>query len=226
MDSPLILASASPRRHALLRLLGIEFEVRHADIDESVLQDEDAELYVKRLAAAKAQTVYQAACQEGLNPPVLGADTTVVCQQEILGKPEGFADAKRILMRLSGRWHQVYTAVSLCGGEPQEAWPYAPSQEALRQEALRQEALRQHAPPQETIVVCSQVKFRELTNKDIEWYWNTGEPIDKAGAYGIQGHGGLFVERIDGSYSSIVGLPLCETTALLNRFGIDLGTIA
>jgi len=194
MDNTLILASASPRRRDLLELMDLEFKVYHADIDESVLIDEDAEHYVKRLAAAKARAVYEAASHDDPDVCALGADTTVVCQQQILGKPEDYQDAERMLLSLSGRWHQVYTAVSLCDGDRQE-----------------------------TIDVCSQVKFRELLVKDIQWYWNTGEPADKAGAYGIQGHGGLFVERIDGSYSSIVGLPLCETNALLNRFGINMG---
>lgn len=181
----LVLASQSPRRRELLSLLPWNFMVRPADIDESPLKGESPAAYVLRLASEKARVVAGQYETPGL---VLGADTIVVCGQEILGKPSVKMPASTMLGKLSGRTHQVMTAIALC---------------------------KEHAC--HTRLVTTEVTFRFLSNEDISWYIDTGEPDDKAGAYGIQGLGGRFVERIDGSYSSVVGLPMVETELLINQ---------
>jgi len=172
-EKKLILASASPRRSELLRAAGIEFTVRVADIDESILPDESPEEYVLRLSREKAQAVAQT------GEWVLGADTTVVVNGEIAAKPIDAEDARRMLRMLSGQWHEVLTGVSLLGGE----------------QVFSE-------------VAVTRVKFSALTDAEIDWYVATGEPMDKAGAYGIQGYASRFVESIEGSYSNVVGLPV------------------
>lgn len=189
MKAPLVLASSSPRRRELLQQIGVEFEVRVNPVDETPLAAEKPADYVRRLAIIKAQ----ASVQADDTRPVLGADTTVVCNGEILGKPANLGDAKRILGMLSGRAHQVMTAIALVQGEQ-----------------IQSE------------VVVTDVVFRNLSDAEIEAYWATGEPSDKAGAYGIQGKGAVFVVRIEGSYSAVVGLPLAETAALLTKSGVPL----
>ncbi|MCP5326271.1 MAG: septum formation inhibitor Maf [Oceanospirillaceae bacterium] len=189
MKAPLVLASSSPRRRELLQQIGVEFEVRVNPVDETPLAAEKPADYVRRLAIIKAQ----ASVQADDTRPVLGADTTVVCNGEILGKPANLGDAKRILGMLSGRAHQVMTAIALVQGEQ-----------------IQSE------------VVVTDVVFRNLSDAEIEAYWATGEPSDKAGAYGIQGKGAVFVARIEGSYSAVVGLPLAETAALLTKSGVPL----
>jgi septum formation protein len=184
----LYLASRSPRRSELLRTLGVDFEVLDVAVDETPLAQESAEIYVQRLARAKATAGRVASAQ---CCPVLAADTTVVCADEILGKPRDAADAARILGILSGRWHTVLTGVAL----------------AANQLAV--------------ICVQTRVLFRTLSQAEIECYWASGEPRDKAGAYGIQGLGGALVTRLEGSYSNVVGLPLAETLALLDAAGIS-----
>lgn len=180
------LASSSPRRRELLAQLGVNFTLVKADIDESVLAAEDAKTYVQRLALAKAEAGL-ARLPEPL--PVLGADTIVVIDNQILGKPSDLADFKRTMQLLSGRCHQVMTAIALVS-----------PQHKLQQ------------------LVCTDVYFRTLTDSEIEQYWQSGEPHDKAGGYGIQGLGGRFVKRINGSYTAVVGLPLCETEQLLQQW--------
>ena len=182
----LYLASASPRRRELLALLDYPFAVLSVDVEERRQPQELPEVYVQRLAREKSQAGWLA-CQ-GENP-VLGADTIVVFQQEVLEKPRDFADAQRILQLLSGNTHTVMTAVALSS---------------------------QHGC--EVILVNSQVTFRELSQDDIYRYWQSGEPADKAGAYGIQGIGGKFVRHLSGSYSAVVGLPLLETDQLLHKY--------
>jgi septum formation protein len=174
--SILVLASASPRRAALLREAGIAFHVAPADVDESTRAGESAEAYVERLARGKAEAVWRLRTQAF----VLGADTTVVAGEEILGKPEDEADAARMLRALSGRSHRVLTGVCLKG----------PSS------FLR------------AAVVSTVVTFLHLSEADIAWYVGTGEPLDKAGAYAVQGGASRFVQRIDGSFSNVVGLPM------------------
>lgn len=186
----LILASASPRRKELLSQIGVRFAVMPVDICEDVRKNENPTDYVLRLAKAKAQTCYQ--ISDG-KIPVLGSDTTVVLDGEILGKPSGETEAIETLKKLSGGHHEVLTAIAVVNAE-------------------------------QTLysVVKTAVKFKTLTQEMCKKYWMTGEPADKAGSYGIQGLGAVFVEEIQGSYSSVVGLPLCETAALLDKAGVEI----
>lgn len=184
--SPIILASASPRRAELLQQIGLSFSVRPADIDETPEPRETPEHYVERLARAKALAVAQSS-PECL---VLGSDTSVVLDRVILGKPSGASEARAMLARLSGATHQVMTAVAL-------AW------DGVCHSRL----------------VVTEVRFRALSAGEIEAYVASGEPMDKAGSYGIQGLGGIFVNELRGSYSAVVGLPVQETAALLADAG-------
>lgn len=186
--SRLLLASASPRRAHLLKQIGVAFEVRPLDIDESVQPDESPQSFVQRLALEKARQGYRL---PGNSLPALGSDTIVLVDDEILGKPQHKEDALAMLARLSGRRHQVLTAVALVNGE---------------RERCR--------------VSVSDVYFARLTQAEIQAYWDTGEPADKAGAYAIQGRAAEFITRLDGSYSGVMGLPLYETAQLLKEFGI------
>lgn len=186
----LYLASGSPRRRELLTQIAVPFLTQIAPIDENALPGESPIAYVERLARAKAQAGL-AALAETADVVVLGADTAVVLDGRILGKPAGRDDALATLNALSGRTHQVLTAVALV------------SRERL-----------------ESRVVTSQVTFRPLSQAEIEAYWASGEPQDKAGCYGIQGLAAVFVSQLHGSYSAVVGLPLCETAALLAEFAI------
>jgi septum formation protein len=185
------LASASPRRRELLTQIGVPFELAPVDIDETPLANEGARAYVERLAQAKA-----AAAFARINHPdavVLGSDTSVIIDDEILTKPADAADAKRMLQRLSGNRHQVFTAVAVLSQNRQQQ-----------------------------VCVATDVDFRTLSDAEIERYIATGEPMDKAGSYGIQGKGAILVEKISGSYSNVVGLPLTETAALLTNFNIQV----
>ncbi|HEU4794170.1 MAG TPA: Maf family protein [Pyrinomonadaceae bacterium] len=172
----LILASSSPRRKELLEAAGWPYEAITAGIDESLLANEEPADYVQRLARSKAATVARR-LQSGL---VLGADTTVVIENEILGQPVDDADAKRMLDLLNGKWHEVLTGVAVVrvGGETRVDYE------------------------------TTHVKFAEMTEREIDWYVSTGEARGKAGAYGIQGAAGLFIEEIRGDYFNIVGLPI------------------
>lgn len=186
----LVLASASPRRAELLTQIGVEFIVRPADLDETALADEQPEALVTRLAADKAKAA-AVSHTDSEGSVLLASDTVVVLDNKALGKPADFADAAAMLGALSDRTHQVMTAVSLLDGVRQK-----------------------------TICVTTQVHFARLSNEQIARYWATGEPADKAGAYGIQGIAGQFVKSIEGSYSAVVGLPLYETVQLLQEFGV------
>jgi septum formation protein len=186
----LYLASASPRRRELLSQIGLAHLVLPQQIDESLRVGEQPDRYVLRLAAAKAGAGWQDQRRE-LTLPVLAADTSVVCNGQILGKPATLAEARTMLQLLSGRTHQVLTGIAVGFGEELQ-----------------------------TKVVSTDVSFRALSAAEIDAYWHSGEPRDKAGAYGIQGKAALFVERIAGSYSNVVGLPLFETVQLLAGFGI------
>lgn len=183
----LILASRSPRRQALLRLFDLDFGILDADVDETPLADESAADMTERLATLKARTV------AGARPDcwVLGGDTTVSIDGEILGKPADRAEAIHMLERLSGREHEVITAVALVGPDFVG-----------------------------TDLSVTRVDFMELSPGMIAGYCDTGEPYDKAGGYGIQGAAGTFVRGIRGSYSGVVGLPLYETRMLLHRAGL------
>ncbi|MGE0486741.1 MAG: nucleoside triphosphate pyrophosphatase [Gammaproteobacteria bacterium] len=189
MSVPLVLASRSPRRAELLRQLDVSFVVVAADIDESPLGGERSADYVARVAQAKATAVHD----DGV--AILAADTCVCVDGEIFGKPRDREDAFRMLRTLSGRWHEVHTAVAL----------RAPNHGIT------------------ATVVTTRVEFAALDDALLEAYWATGEPADKAGAYGIQGVGGALVRRIEGSYSAVVGLPLVETRILLDGAAVTHG---
>ena len=181
----ILLASASPRRAELLRQVGIAHAVRPVDVDESVRAGEAPAAYVLRLAEAKAAALWRQLAPAERRP-VLAADTTVALEGEIFGKPGTLAEARAMLGRLSGRTHAVHTAVALL-----------------------------HAHGSAARISSSTVTFRELTPAEIDWYWHTGEPADKAGGYAVQGRAAAFISHIAGSYSGIMGLPLFETWELL-----------
>ena len=203
MSAPVVyLASKSPRREELLRQLGIDFSsvrVREApgrdrDVEEGARDAEPPLHYVERIARTKAVVGWQRILQRGLPPrPVLGADTEVVLEGAIFGKPKDAADAIRMLTRLSHRTHHVLTAVALC-------W----DQQIVAE------------------ISTSAVTFRELQLSEIERYVATGEPLDKAGAYAVQGRAASFVSRIEGSYSGVMGLPLYETAQALAGLGFPV----
>lgn len=186
----LCLASVSPRRQELLAQIGVPHTVAGAHIDETVLPEEGAREYVIRMAREKAL----AGRAKGGRLPVLAADTTVVLDEVIFGKPKGRADGLAMLGRLSARTHSVLTAVALSvGGELAVS------------------------------VSTSEVRFRPLSAEECAAYWETGEPHDKAGGYAIQGRGAVFIEWLSGSYSGVMGLPLYETAELLRAAGIPYG---
>lgn len=192
-SKPLIyLASASPRRSALLAQLGIAHSVMPVDLDERTRAGESPTHYVRRLASEKASALW-----DRLKPderlPVLAADTSVALDDEIMGKPTDAEDGLRMLRALSGRTHQVFTGVAL-----------------------------KHAQGAEIQINVSEVSFRELSDSEIKAYWDTGEPRDKAGGYAVQGIAAVFIERISGSFSGIMGLPLFETGQLLRSIGWQL----
>ena len=206
--SSLVLASGSPRRKELLTQLGYEFSVLVTDIEEQQQPDEDAQAYVQRLSLDKAKAALNLIEEQEPNSDstvslgsdntasfgsdnivVLGSDTVVVSQGQVLEKPSELADCKRMLTQLSDQRHQVMTAVSVVSPDKQK-----------------------------TEIVITDVWFKPLSEQEIEQYWQTGEPCDKAGSYGIQGLGGRFVTRIEGSYYAVVGLPLFETDQLLQEF--------
>jgi septum formation protein len=183
---PLILASASPRRAEILRAVGWPFETCVADVDESVKRDETPVQYVERLAREKAMFV----AERRLCGLVLGADTVVVVESEMLGKPRDEEDARRMLRKLSGRWHDVLTGIAL----------------------VRAENKRSLVAHERTRVL-----FAEMSEEEIAWYVATGEPMDKAGAYAVQGRAALFISKLDGDYWNVVGLPLRSVYRLLRE---------
>lgn len=197
------LASRSPRRRELLRQIGVHFDVltfrglergADADVDETPFYGEDPERYVERVALTKAEAAVRRQYWRGLlRRPVLSADTTIDLDGAIVGKPADVDDAFAILRRLSGRAHRVLTAVAMSDGSRTRA-----------------------------SLNISEVRFRELSDDEIRRYVATGEPMDKAGAYAIQGRAAMFIEEIRGSYSGIMGLPLFETAQLLEAFGYPL----
>jgi septum formation protein len=189
----LVLASASPRRANLLRAAGFAFEIFAVDVDEQFRPGETAERYVARLADAKARA---AAASLPSSDVVLGADTTVVCNGEVLGKPADEADAERMIRLLAGRAHEVLTGVHLLAGGRSLAH-----------------------------VERSQVRMSAMTETEIAWYVASGEPMDKAGAYAVQGLASRFIEGIDGSYSNVVGLPVSRVHTLLKALGCGILTV-
>ncbi|MFW5443395.1 MAG: Maf family protein [Methylococcaceae bacterium] len=197
MSKQIVLASASPRRKELLDQIGVSYSVHPVDIDETPKQSEDPLDYVQRVAAEKSS-----ACMEILNTslPILAADTSVVIDGCILGKPENKEHAVAMLNKLSGQKHLVYSAVSLRS--------YGANNECRHFQALS----------------TTEVRFRTINPKEIQAYWQTGEPVGKAGAYAIQGFASVFVASISGSFSGVVGLPLFETAELLSKQGIKVIT--
>jgi septum formation protein len=184
-----VLASASPRRRELLAGLGLAFTVRPTGADETALPGETAADCVRRLAAAKAR----ARVEPG--ELVLGADTVVVLDGEMLGKPRDGADARRMLAAIAGREHTVLSGVTLC-------------------EAA--------SGREETAVEATRVRMARFSQREIDWYVATGEPLDKAGSYAVQGLGAMFVEAVYGNYTNVVGLPLPATGRLFGALGYDL----
>jgi len=195
------LASRSPRRRELLHQIGVPFDTlifrtgqrSDAEVDETPLAGESAVDYVERIARAKAEHGWSLVALRRLVPqPVLSADTTLEMDGRIIGKPVDEVDAMAILSRLSGHTHRVLTGVAV-----------------------------HFQGRTEYILNVSEVRFRELEEEEIRHYVMTGEPMDKAGAYGIQGRAGMFVEHLAGSYTGVMGLPVCETAQLLKRFGCN-----
>ncbi|MES9851967.1 MAG: Maf family protein [Candidatus Thiodiazotropha sp. L084R] len=187
----LYLASRSPRRRELLQQIGIEHQLLDIEVDESQLPNELPGDYVQRVAEDKARAGFEkiAMNEESL---VLAADTSVVINGQILGKPENRDQGIWMLNQLSDSTHEVYSAVTLS------------------------------TPSLETLVSVSSVTFRNLSDREMSDYWETGEPADKAGSYAIQGLGAQFIARLEGSYSGVMGLPLFETAELLGRVGIKI----
>ncbi len=203
----LVLASASPRRHELLGRLGAPFEVRVADVDETMRAGERPADLVRRLAVDKARAGLAAAPEPDV--VVVGADTVVTIDLEVLGKPVDGADAARMLRRLSGRTHRVLTGVAV---------------------ARRRTVAPRSADPAVVVgaatsldveVVVTDVVFEDLADADVAWYVATGEPLDKAGAYALQGAGAVLVREVRGSPDNVIGLPLATTRRLLAAAGID-----
>jgi nucleoside triphosphate pyrophosphatase len=195
--SLIYLASGSPRRRQLLEQIGVSFQILEVEIDESIGAGEAALGYVTRLARAKAAAGARCAAEATRAMPaaaaavVLGADTAVVVDGAILGKPADGADGERMLRLLSGRTHAVLTAVAV-----------ASAQGVMSR------------------VSASEVTFREIGAAEAREYWRSSEPVDKAGGYAIQGYGAVFVARLEGSYSGVMGLPLFETAELLRAAGV------
>jgi septum formation protein len=185
----LFLASASPRRRELLTQIGVPFSLLSVAIDETPGAAEAPDVYVQRLAREKALAGLSLVSDD--SACVMGADTTVVLDQQILGKPADKVNALAMLRALSGREHEVMTAVALANRSGCEVR-----------------------------LVTSRVRFRPISVDEAEAYWASGEPQDKAGSYAIQGWGAVFVSALEGSYSAVVGLPLCETAQLLDAYGL------
>ncbi len=185
MNEQLVLASGSPRRKELLSLLGVDFIIRAPEVNESQHAGEDPENYVRRVSSEKASAVKGSV--------VLGADTCVVLEGTIYGKPVSLENAEAMLQKLSGKVHQVVSGVAVRTSEQLMI-----------------------------TVVHTDVEFISLTQRLIDWYLGIGESLDKAGAYALQGAGGSLIKAINGSHSNVVGLPLVETASLLDRAGVDV----
>lgn len=194
MARTLVLASGSPRRSELLEQVGFSFQVHAVDMDETMLPDEDVLDHVNRLAMEKARLAYRQLAADNPDLVVLGADTVVEIGGEVLGKPADSRQAALFLARLSGSRHRVHTAVAVVTGDNELA-----------------------------AISSSEVEFAVLTDEQINAYIATGEPMDKAGAYAIQGIAAQFVTHLSGSYSGVMGLPLYETASLLSACDVSSG---
>jgi septum formation protein len=188
LTTMLILASSSPRRREILETIGAKFHVATSQIDESVLPNEAPENYVVRLAREKARDVIR----QFSTGFVIGADTTVVLNNQILGKPKDEADARSMLKQLADNWHEVMTGIAVIDASTSK----------------------------EVFDLCrTRVRFTAMSDEEIEWYLRSGEPFDKAGAYAIQGLGSLFIEEIEGNYLNVVGLPITLLRRLVESVG-------
>lgn len=191
----IILASASPRRQQLLQRMGLNFEVRTSFFEERASLAKETTLTPEDLAEKLAEGKAWDVAEKYPDALVIAADTVVAADGQILGKPQDEAEAAEMLRFLSGKWHQVHTGL----------------------------ALRHHAAEKEALTVeTTMVHFRALSGKEIDFYVKSGEPMDKAGAYGIQGLGAVLVDRIEGCFFNVMGLPLTRLTLLLKEFGINL----
>ena len=192
-DSEIVLASASPRRQELLQQIGIHALVMPVQLEELMLDEELPLGFVQRLALEKARAGFELMSQKGIELPVLGSDTIVELDGEVFGKPADIEQAESMLAKLSGRVHNVHTALAVKTAEAEYS-----------------------------ALSSSQVEFAVLSNEMIKAYVATGEPLDKAGSYGIQGMAAQFVKKLNGSYSGVMGLPLFETAELLARVQIKV----
>ncbi len=193
MWTSFVLASGSPRRRQLLGACGFDFQIETSDVDESQLSAEEPAAYVKRLAREKSTEVFKRLASKGdPSKPTLGADTIVVLDGEILGKPADEAEARGMIKRLAGNTHTVYTAVCVLTAQG---------------EALED-------------LVASRVRFRHLSSCEVRLYVDLGESLDKAGGYGVQGVGGMLVEDVQGSFTNVIGLPMKQSIALLEQAGV------
>jgi septum formation protein len=210
MTPDVYLASSSPRRKELLAQLRVRFAVINPLVDESRLADEPAEHYVARVALDKARAGRRILFNDEppIQIPVIGADTCIVIDDEPVGKPADKQHFLWLIAKLSGTTHRVYTAVAIAGNPVSGITSLSePVTSPSREKCL---------------VSCTSVQFREISPQEREWYWQCGEPQDKAGGYAIQGLAAAFVKNIQGSFSGVVGLPLFETAQLLNDFGINI----
>ncbi len=188
------LASRSPRRRELLKQIGVNFDIIIADVDEQILKNEPAHAYVVRIAKKKAEAGWQYVLDRRLPYyPVLAADTVIASDKKILGKPADKNDAAAMLKLLSDKKHRVLTGIAIS-----------------------------HLGKTLTQTSSTQVQFKKLNDNEIAHYIDSAEPLDKAGAYAIQGRGAVFISMLEGSYSGVVGLPLFETAQLLKQFGIEI----
>ena len=200
MPNPqLYLASQSPRRRTLIEQLGLSFQTLAVDIDERLKQGEEPPAFVKRLALEKARTGWQQVSHQHI--PVVGADTCIVLNHQIVGKPADKQQGIALLKQYAENTHSVLTGIAIVG-------PGNDGSNATVKEKVR--------------VSTSFVTFRALSDEDCEQYWQTGEPLGKAGGYAIQGIAAAFIEKLEGSYSGVMGLPLCELAELMPAFGIKL----
>lgn len=192
MTPQIYLASSSPRRRELLTQIGVQFQQISVDVEERIKEGETPKDYVQRVALDKALAGWQSKERE-LDIPVLGADTEVVLDDQVMGKPKDQLHASEMLNLLSGRVHQVISAVAVVQNNKQQA-----------------------------ITSVNKVSIRDLAEEERKNYCITGEPLDKAGGYGIQGRAAAFISNLEGSFSGVMGLPLYETSRLLREFGIDV----
>jgi len=216
MQSQIYLSSSSQRRQELLDQIGVRYRVIHPQIDESPRPDETGSDYVRRLAFEKAEAGAMLIKQQS-KIPILGADTCVISEGDFLGKPENYTEYNAMMRRLSGKSHKVLTAVAVIdAGEWALVKQTIGATAQSRQEDYKNKHLR---------LCVTKVTFRDLSASECRDYWESGEPKGKAGGYAIQGKGAMFIKNIEGSYSGVVGLPLFETSELLQQQAVEMFAI-